>query len=709
LYTDYNLFRNIHLSNNKVLRELNSKKRQEDVNHFFKNELPRKTSYTIRDGQILMAIDIVEAMSENANLMIEAGVGIGKSYAYLIPLLFEYSYSNINIVIATSSIILQKQIEDDICKLLKIMPHIDISEEDIIIAKGKTRYICINRLLNYKGNNKEIAQLKHDINSKEISISEAERQFMEVDSAINVKYCEKRKCKNRDKCSFYKMREAAKDIYDPKIVITNHDMFIQDRIMKQKSYSTNSLFGKTRIVVFDEAHNLEDKIRNAFLEVYNQKKIKIISDKLLKNERISQELEIVKNLDILSKKVNQLSNLLYKNITLRVTNYNENEKPLRLSLELNREEEYLLQGIKDGIEKIINSLRFVDGNNSKYFRTQKTSISEDTINDFIRDLERIHNHLCSIISANENFLNWLEFNYNRDGSINYSSIEIHTSIRHIGEQFNKLVLSDTSMTSILTSATLSTSDSHMQYQEAAEAYEYIYRSLGYDGESVDTWFNDPIESPYNYKENMMIYIDKDMPIPSGGNHHLSELVEGIKKSLSLTNGRTLILFTSKNDMHYVYDRLKKEQLEYKIFVQKNNNTKVLESFQTDETSILLSTGSFWEGINVPGKSLSQVIIARLPFPVPDPITEDKKKRHENQHGKNSYMKDILVPEMIIKLRQGIGRLIRKEDDFGIITILDSRISSKSKSLYKKQVLNSLPTTVTEDINVAQKFISNLEI
>lgn len=163
-------------------------------------------------------------------------------------------------------------------------------------------------------------------------------------------------------------------------------------------------------------------------------------------------------------------------------------------------------------------------------------------------------------------------------------------------------------------------------------------------------------------------------------------MQEIIKLLNISNGKSLILFTAKTDMQAVYERLQEKKLPFKILMQKGNSkqAETLAKFRSDTNSVLLGTGSYWEGINIEGVSLSHVIIFKLPFPVREPIIDYKVQQSENG------LMEIYVPEMIIKLKQGIGRLIRSESDKGIVSIIDSRVGEKSRAPYKQIIWDSLP-------------------
>ena len=174
--------------------------------------------------------------------------------------------------------------------------------------------------------------------------------------------------------------------------------------------------------------------------------------------------------------------------------------------------------------------------------------------------------------------------------------------------------------------------------------------------------------------------------------------------LKISDGKALILFTAKSDMLEVYEGLK-DVVPYKVLMQNSTSSQsdILAEFKKDINSVLLGTGTYWEGISVEGIALSNLIIFKLPFPVPEPIIDYKRKM-----AKNGLM-DVSVPEMIIKLKQGIGRLIRSDKDFGIVSIIDSRVGEKSKAPYKQMIWDALPIkNRTSDINEVIRFYEKLK-
>ncbi len=218
---------------------------------------------------------------------------------------------------------------------------------------------------------------------------------------------------------------------------------------------------------------------------------------------------------------------------------------------------------------------------------------------------------------------------------------------------------------------------------------------------------EPKPSPFLYDKNAMIYYCDDLPHPT--KEHTAFVEDGVDRLievLNISHGKALILFTAKTDLEEVYELLKQRDLPYKILIQQpgSSQDRVLSEFRENINSVLLGTGSYWEGIDIKGKSLSNLVIFRLPFPVPEPIIDDKVSL-----AKNGLM-DVLVPEMIIKLKQGIGRLIRSFSDKGIVSLIDPRLSDNFPQPYHDVVWNSLPIhNRTTNLDKLRSFYNGLKI
>jgi ATP-dependent DNA helicase DinG len=277
-------------------------------------------------------------------------------------------------------------------------------------------------------------------------------------------------------------------------------------------------------------------------------------------------------------------------------------------------------------------------------------------------------------------------------------INLFSCPKDVNRRIETLFFSDSSFTTILTSATI-TSGVDEKYEEG---YKYFIANTNYPIERG--FIAEPKISPFNYDEHAMIYYTENMPHPSHERKKFIEKgIDEIVRLLEISEGKALILFTAKSDMKEVYEGLK-NRVPYTVLMQNQtaSQSDIIEEFKKDVNSVLLGTGTYWEGISVEGVALSNLIIFRLAFPVPEPIID--YKTNICQDG----LMEVLVPEMIIKLKQGIGRLIRNENDFGIVSIIDSRVGEKSKAKYKQMIWDVLPIkNKTSNFDEIKKFYNLL--
>ena len=318
--------------------------------------------------------------------------------------------------------------------------------------------------------------------------------------------------------------------------------------------------------------------------------------------------------------------------------------------------------------KLSNMIKNIlkDINDSIQIHSNKnTEEIEDDLNEYSKMFEILSS------GQNGNYLFWIErrkrrnYVYCAPKNINTISYDLFFNNNH---SFYRL----DGKTFIFTSATLSVGKNN---------FKYFMQNIGADLVQKGLTLEDSYDSPYDYENNAIIYSCKDIENPKNKNKYLKELVQKIKELILITNGKALVLFTSKSDMKYVYEHIGNKIGNINIYIQNDGSSQdtVKRKFKEDINSVLFSTGIFWEGIDIKGKSLSNLIIARLPFPIVDPIMEYKKSLNKNGFAK------VYIPEMLIKLKQGVGRLIRSETDKGIVCILDSRMDK-----YEKRIKETLP-------------------
>jgi len=240
---------------------------------------------------------------------------------------------------------------------------------------------------------------------------------------------------------------------------------------------------------------------------------------------------------------------------------------------------------------------------------------------------------------------------------------------------------------------------------AAGSFEHIKKKTGLDFVPVDRLIQTSKPSPFNYRKNAILYISNDIPFPENDDPaYIAAITAEIKKLIAAADGHTAILFTSYKVMDMVHERIAGQNLPYPIFRLERGGLSAIEQYKKSGNGVLFASGAIWEGIDIPGDVLSMLIIVRLPFAVPDPLSEWEKTLYS---GIDEYKEKVIVPEMLLRLKQGFGRLIRLETDTGAVAILDCRAGKHGA--YRKQALAALPPClVTSSINMVRKFMKNVK-
>jgi Rad3-related DNA helicase len=297
----------------------------------------------------------------------------------------------------------------------------------------------------------------------------------------------------------------------------------------------------------------------------------------------------------------------------------------------------------------------------------------------IWEVSRIQEQTAALARHNE-LICWLE---QADDETKLCAIPKDLNDRLFRHQWGK------GISTILTSGTLS----------AAGDFERTKQSLGLEPfGNMLTETTHP--SPFDHRKNALLYIPEDMPFPNSKDQgYISAITDEIERLIIASHGHAAVLFTSYDAMGRVYAELSKRDLPFPMFRLDKGGVKEIERFKASDNGVLFASGALWEGIDIPGDSLSLLIIVKLPFPMPDAIGEYEQTQYPNFR---AYLNSVLVPEMLIKLKQGFGRLIRTETDSGVVVILDSRVSSRGN--YRGRALAALPECrVTASVNEVADF------
>ena len=603
----------------------------EETFQFFTEEV-EKYGLTFREGQLDMACEIVDGMKRNLPGIIEAGVGIGKSFAYLVPLLLTAKYHGGTMVVSTSTIVLQNQLMRDIDKVQRMLG----TKIPVFNIKGQNNYVCTKRLNTYCMENFE--HISDDMRTSLLKCStqtqintimpEMGEKWEEINVAQYGSGCSDSACKysKNGKCLYSWLRGQVRNS-GTKIVICNHDILIADLKLK-KNEGKRIISNDIEMIVIDEAHHIEEKVRNAFTKRFQPEFISRYITALSGSNNV-QACEYPE----IEQYVRQLQTEIREQI--KCSRYDDNEGKLFIDI----------PKPNSRIIKILNSLYI--NHSMKNMRSLKAA-------------DELYEMCMSFFEHIEDsrYLFWLDIT-GRQPYICYAP-------KNIAELSSEIFFSNKNKCIFFTSGTLTDSDGF-------NGYKYFAKSIGFPMKGI---LYEKKPSPYNNKK-VHFMVPKNMDVRTEDEYRQKALVY-INSLIKKNHGNTLILFTSIRDMMQIYDNMDKT---YPVFIQNGKDDHVLESYKNTPGSVLLST-NVWEGFDVKGEKLSQVIIYKLPFPVPDPVIQEKC---DNVIDK---MYGVLFPEMMIKLKQGCGRLIRSEEDSGNIIILDSRAAYGRD--YSSEVLKSLP-------------------
>ena len=689
-------------------------------NYFSKDGILAKEikGFEYRQEQEEMAQYIQEAINEDKKIIVEAGTGTGKTLAYLIPAIKWAVANKKKVIIATNTINLQEQL---LLKDIPLAKSIIKDKFSYVLVKGRNNYVC-KRLFNELALGKNIdigtfsiearEQIEYILKwgNKTKTGDKAELPF-EVYPDVwelvqsTTELCLGKKCPYRKECFYMKTRMEK---MEADILISNHHVFFADlNVRAETDFDSEYLIlPRYDMVIFDEAHNIESVARSYFsVEVS-----KISFTRLL--NRIYQR----KN-----KRKKEKSALIRVEDTVDEKNLEDSEQYIYL-LNTLKEEISILQNIGDEyfdeirkiyetnteapIKKSLNNFEMTKSRFLENLR-EKKDIFQSKLIDFsnlmmsfnnVIDEEKdknpevinFNNHLkmfkayidsFKFINSfeDDNYIYWLDINSKR------TNVVLTATPLNIAQKLST-VLFDNLDRLVFASATIVVNGS----------FDYFKKSLGLDEEDC---IEAIIKSPFDYNEQMSVYIPSDIQDSENINAFVSDASKFILNILLKTNGKAFILFTSYTMLNQIYYSISKKLKDkgFEVFLHGDKpRSQLIKEFKEAENPILFGTTSFWEGVDVQGENLSNVIITKLPFLVPtDPVVSAISKKIE-ENGGNSFT-DFQLPEAIIKFKQGVGRLIRKKTDSGNIFILDNRILKKR---YGSLFINALPSQ--KNIKILEK-------
>lgn len=610
------------------------------VEKIFRETLPVVVpGYEVREQQIQMALMVERGLLHDRHVIAEAGTGTGKSYAYLIPLSFVLG-DDARIVVSTATIALQEQLLKKDIPFLEATLGVGFRAE---LAKGKGNYLCLLRYreeLQSRGlfPEDDLVELLRDWVEQTETGDRAELSFEPGESWGRVcadDTCPGRKCQLNNDCFFAKAR---KRLQKAGVIICNHALFFTDLNLRDSSGGTASLLPEYRYLVFDEAQHIESIARRTMSTEVSNMRLQVHLNQLRKREGC--------HLDALNKAL-AINGRFFEALSKENSS---NNYPLPQNYEVTNLGQELKRAVKD-------TVRMFD-----------PDLASERENAIFKCLDRFNQDLGEILdAADPEKVYWVEKSEHRRRKL----ITMHATPLDVSENLDRLLFySDEVSSAVLTSATLSVSGDFSFFRENVGCSRALEISVG---------------SPFSYEDQCLLYLPQGLPDPREPGFHTG-IAPFIEDILTQTEGRAFVLFTSYRGMNEVWGEIK-DRLPWQLLKQGDlPKNKLIERFKTDIHSVLFATASYWEGVDVPGEALSCVILVKLPFAVPDdPLTQAKIRSIKRSGGNPFYSHSL--PQAVLRLRQGFGRLIRSRHDRGLVAILDPRVRTSG---YGRYFLNDLP-------------------
>lgn len=628
-------------------------------------------NYEHRPEQEQMAFFCAQTFASGKPLIFEAGTGVGKSLAYLVSGIIAAKRFKRKLVVSTHTISLQQQIIDkDLPRIKKMFAACDsladCADFTSALLVGRANYLCPNRLKRAAADRKDLfgsaeSEELDRIAAWAATTTEGLRDELkpppnpEVWSWINAdsSSCAPHSCD--DMCFYQKARRkvAAADV-----VILNHSLLLS--LIAGAELGSDSILFENDMLVLDEAHLAPEVASNVF-------GISLSSGGIIRELRRIYNPIKKRGLITRAGLAEHFDRRLVEETIACVDDFFAHLRATRLQ----QRDMVRLEEPNWGEDLVLHKLEEVEQMLKRFAQNAPTEKHAAEINDCKDTIKsfRISLETCIYLTEPDNVY-WLEA-YDADKKVRIQSAPIDVS------KILRRVLFESSSPVILTSATMAINASLDAFAAAVGA-EAAEKAI--------------VSSPFDYRRNMRVFYACDAPAYERGKaSDADEINACIEKLCFLVKGGTLILFTSYSELNKAAKYLKKSELlaERKILAQGADTTRreILREFAAAGNAVLLGTETFWTGVDVPGEALSQVIITKLPFAnFSHPLTEAKMELAENLGG--SGFMDVMLPNAIIKFRQGCGRLIRTKTDRGDIVILDSRVASKG---YGRFFLESLPT------------------
>ncbi|MCR9202047.1 MAG: helicase [Planctomycetaceae bacterium] len=637
----------------------------------------RLSHYESRPEQVALANAVESAIASGEHLVAEAGTGVGKSFAYLVPAVLAARQRRDRddkckrIVVSTHTISLQEQlIGSDIPFLQAVLPV----EFSAVLVKGRSNYMSLRRTakatsratqkMMFEGDGQRQLAMISDWSQNTTDGSRSDLSFRPLpqvwdEVASDHGDCMGKKCPTHGDCFYYKARRR---VWNADLLVVNHALFFSDLALRRDGAS---ILPDYDTVIFDEAHTIESVAADHMGIRLSEGQFDYLMNRLY-NDRTQRGLLLVHKLEKAQKQV-QTIRYLYRDMFLAVDDwarrFGKNNGRLEHPVDVQNNVSSAMHELSRQIDYVADNLKSESDRVELKSASARCQILADSLSSWCEQRA-------------EGCVFWVERSGSQQQKISLMSAPVEVGPILRDQLFNGI------SSVIMTSATLAI---------GASDFRFFRSRIGLtDGQ------DERQGSPFDYQEQARLILSTNMPDPSAQSRDFQqECCRRIQRHLLETQGRAFVLFTSYSMMMFCADRLQGWLAEHDLTLYCQGKgmprTAMLDRFRNNERAVLFGTDSFWQGVDVPGDALQNVIITRLPFSVPDHPLLESRVDAIRARGGNPFQ-EYQVPEAIIKLKQGFGRLIRTRQDSGRVVLLDPRVLTKP---YGRLFLKSLPECRTE--------------